>query len=269
MTILTVHEMHALIERIEGAGLYNVGAVRAIEKAVVDAIAKRKIEEATVESHSCPWCGVRVPEDDDCPKPPDVCHHEVVVPHKTGDVNPWMPMSSPRDLKVLGKLGEETGELSQVISRCIIQGVMESNPDNGKLNKRWLEEEIADVRANMTLVKERFDLDGPFIVERTMQKMAKLRQWHEMVPFKGYSTVESLRAEKALASGDPEVHLQAIADHAADQELISIGYQYEFPYPFGGTVWRDSSNSYNGNTYIASREVFVKAARVVDLGEND
>jgi hypothetical protein len=25
---------------------------------------------------SCPWCGLRVPEDDDCPKPSDYCHHE-------------------------------------------------------------------------------------------------------------------------------------------------------------------------------------------------
>lgn len=36
-------------------------------------------DDAKVATHSCPWCGARVPEDDDCPQPPDVCHHEVVI----------------------------------------------------------------------------------------------------------------------------------------------------------------------------------------------
>lgn len=36
-------------------------------------------DDAKAATHSCPWCGARVPEDDDCPQPPDVCHHEVVI----------------------------------------------------------------------------------------------------------------------------------------------------------------------------------------------
>lgn len=36
-------------------------------------------DDAKAATRSCPWCGARVPEDDDCPQPPDVCHHEVVI----------------------------------------------------------------------------------------------------------------------------------------------------------------------------------------------
>lgn len=101
-----------------------------------------------------------------------------------GDIiSPWYPMSDVKDIKHLGKLGEETGELSTVISRCLIQGVDESEPVTGKPNKLWLEEEIADVEAGVELVKRRFNLNREFIEDRKNRKMAGLIKWHHMEPF--------------------------------------------------------------------------------------
>lgn len=96
-------------------------------------------------------------------------------------VNPWHPMTKAIDLKHLGKLAEEAGELVAAASRCIIQGIDEKEPDTGKLNRVWLEQEIADVLANCMLVRTHFQLDVDRINERTLAKMGKLRVWHNML----------------------------------------------------------------------------------------
>lgn len=96
-----------------------------------------------------------------------------------GFISPWHPITDAVDLKHLGKLGEETGELSAAVSRCIIQGVDEAEPVTGKVNREWLEDEIADVLANSNLVVERFNLDKRRIHDRAQRKMADLRRWHE------------------------------------------------------------------------------------------
>lgn len=96
-------------------------------------------------------------------------------------LNPWVPISSPCDLKHLGKLGEELCEAGAAVSRCIIQGINESEPVTGKLNREWLEEELADVLANIELVKERFALDGAEMLHRIERKKRHLRAWHSML----------------------------------------------------------------------------------------
>lgn len=95
-------------------------------------------------------------------------------------MNPWHPIQDPVDLKHLGKLGEELGECSAAVSRCIIQGVDQTEPVTGKLNRTWLEDEIADVLGNAQLVMERFSLDAKRIRERAEDKVKRLRTWHEM-----------------------------------------------------------------------------------------
>jgi hypothetical protein len=91
---------------------------------------------------------------------------------------PWHPITDARDLKTLGKLGEECGELSSVIARCIIQGVNEIHPVTNYQNRCWLEDEIADVEANIKLVKERFRLDCDRIKLRAEIKCVQLDLWH-------------------------------------------------------------------------------------------
>jgi NTP pyrophosphatase (non-canonical NTP hydrolase) len=94
--------------------------------------------------------------------------------------NPWHPITDPVDLKHLGKLGEEASELGAAVSRCIIQGLMEREPETGKLNAVWLQEEIADVLANIELVITHFELHEPTIIERAQRKARMLRKWHAM-----------------------------------------------------------------------------------------
>jgi NTP pyrophosphatase (non-canonical NTP hydrolase) len=93
--------------------------------------------------------------------------------------NPWHPMTDPVAVKVLGKLGEEAGELSSAICRCIIQGIAELHPYSGKSNTEWLEEEIADVLAGIELTCDQFGLDETKIAERMQAKKIKLAVWHK------------------------------------------------------------------------------------------
>ena len=95
-------------------------------------------------------------------------------------VSPWHPMTNPVDLKALGKFGEELGECTSATLRCIIQGIDEAEPVTGKVNRVWLEEEIADVMATMRKVIERFSLDQKFLEARAFDKYQKLTVWHGM-----------------------------------------------------------------------------------------
>lgn len=74
------------------------------------------------------------------------------------DASPWHPMSDAVDLKHLGKLAEELSEAGAAVARCIIQGIDEAEPVTGKINRQWLQDELADVQANIGLVIERFKL---------------------------------------------------------------------------------------------------------------
>jgi len=96
------------------------------------------------------------------------------------EMNPWHPMSDPVDLKNMGKLVEESGELASAGARCIIQGIDECEPVTGKKNREWVEDEIADVIANIKLVIERFSLNEERILSRAEHKEASLRTWHDM-----------------------------------------------------------------------------------------
>lgn len=96
------------------------------------------------------------------------------------DANPWHPMSNPIDLKHLGKLGEELGEAQAAVSRCIIQGVNELEPETKKPNYLWLEDELADVIANIELVAEHFKLNQARMLVRTDKKKLHLKAWHRL-----------------------------------------------------------------------------------------
>lgn len=96
-------------------------------------------------------------------------------------MNPWVPITTPIDLKHLGKLGEELGEASAAVSRCIIQGVGAAEPVTGKPNVVWLEDELADVLANIELVTQHFDLDRERMHRRAIGKARQLRAWHSML----------------------------------------------------------------------------------------
>lgn len=91
---------------------------------------------------------------------------------------PWHPITDAQDLKTLGKLAEELGECSAAVARCIIQGVDGLEPTTGKVNRQWLQDELADVLANIGLVTIRFDLDHEAIDARVSFKAELLAAWH-------------------------------------------------------------------------------------------
>jgi NTP pyrophosphatase (non-canonical NTP hydrolase) len=97
------------------------------------------------------------------------------------ELNCWTPMTRPLDIKHLGKLAEEAGELGSAIARCLIQGIDEREPITAKRNRDWLEEEIADVLANIDLVSEHFGLDKMRMAKRAAAKHHHLRKWHAML----------------------------------------------------------------------------------------
>ena len=96
-------------------------------------------------------------------------------------LNPWRPMARPIDLKHIGKLQEELGEAGAACARCVIQGIEESEPVTGKPNREWLEDELADVFANIDLVVAHFGLDAERMLARADRKKEHLRQWHSML----------------------------------------------------------------------------------------
>lgn len=91
--------------------------------------------------------------------------------------SPWMPESNAANLKVLGKLGEELNEGGAAVSRCIIQGIDECEPVTGKLNRSWLEDEIADILANLDIAMDHFGLDRGRIALRADRKRDYIRAW--------------------------------------------------------------------------------------------
>lgn len=87
----------------------------------------------------------------------------------------WQPMSVPGDVAALSKLLEEVNELGSAIARCIMQGLDEREPVTGKLNRHWLEDELADVDALKTVNCRRFKLVPDSA--RVEKKIAVKQKW--------------------------------------------------------------------------------------------
>lgn len=96
-------------------------------------------------------------------------------------VSPWVPITDLRTLKAMGKATEELGECTSAIARCLIQGLDATEPDTGKVNRDWLEEEIADARAMLDELEQDLNLDGPRMAARTARKRAAQRRWKDML----------------------------------------------------------------------------------------
>jgi hypothetical protein len=99
---------------------------------------------------------------------------------QTMKLNPWQPITDKKHLKVLGKFLEELGEAASATARCLIQGIDEAQPVTGKVNRVWLEEEIADVFATAHLVCEALGLSyTDRIVPRMNLKAVVLSKWQD------------------------------------------------------------------------------------------
>lgn len=89
----------------------------------------------------------------------------------------WQPITSKVEFAILAKFGEELCEAGASVFRCIIQGVDEKEPKTDKVNKEWLEDEIADVLALMGFVRHHFNLDEVRIAARTKLKREYKTPW--------------------------------------------------------------------------------------------
>jgi len=96
-------------------------------------------------------------------------------------ISPWSPETNQVRLAVLGKLLEELGEGTQMASRCIIQGIDESEPITGKVNRLAFQNELADIFACMEIAVDYFDLDFNSMNQRITDTVAGFKLWHSMI----------------------------------------------------------------------------------------
>lgn len=86
-------------------------------------------------------------------------------------------------LAAIGKLQEELGELQSALARCVIQGVGGLEPETGKPNREWLEDELADVEALTRIVTSFLNVTpDPQRIERKFNmKMGWLMMIHNHI----------------------------------------------------------------------------------------
>lgn len=92
----------------------------------------------------------------------------------------WKVTQDPLILRRMGKTGEELGELQNVISRIIIQGIDEIDPGTGKSNRKRLIEEIADVMVQCYVTIATLDLPQKEIDERINEKVSMMAEWERL-----------------------------------------------------------------------------------------
>lgn len=94
---------------------------------------------------------------------------------KLTQASDWIPEQNAVRLAVISKLQEETAELQTALARCVAQGIDGWNAKEGRTNRVWVEEEMADVRAMLHLMTEKFDLRIDHT--RMMEKLNHKREW--------------------------------------------------------------------------------------------
>jgi NTP pyrophosphatase (non-canonical NTP hydrolase) len=106
----------------------------------------------------------------------------------------WMVTQDPKSLRRLGKLSEELGELLAVIGRTVIQGIDGVDPATKQVNRLRLQNEMADVLAQLQLTAEHFDLDAKAASERVAAKLVLMAEW------------EAFFGESPVQTADPHGH---------------------------------------------------------------
>jgi hypothetical protein len=96
-----------------------------------------------------------------------------------GTISPWMPITDPIHLAVLGKLGEECNELGARIFRTIIQGLDEQDPASKRTNREEIAREIADVEACVQTIKRELGID--YDDQRVNGKRNGFVRWFRMI----------------------------------------------------------------------------------------
>lgn len=96
-------------------------------------------------------------------------------------VTAWHVETDPFRKRRLGKALEELSELSNVLARCLIQGVDEIDPSSGEVNRLRMQKEVADVYTQLACLCTAFDLDNDKIMERIWDKTDSMKKWEELL----------------------------------------------------------------------------------------
>ena len=103
------------------------------------------------------------------------------------NVTKWQVITDPMQLRRMGKTTEELGELIEAVGRMVsvvgritIQGIDEIDPSSGKTNRLRLEEEIADVYAQLDENISRLGLRDDLIQSRRQVKRGYMQEWEQM-----------------------------------------------------------------------------------------
>lgn len=97
------------------------------------------------------------------------------------EITLWLPEPDPVTHQALGKAAEECGEASQILARCLIQGLAARDPKTGRPNIERLAEELADIDAAISWLFELLDLDVETHNARMDHKMTGFREWQAMI----------------------------------------------------------------------------------------
>lgn len=101
------------------------------------------------------------------------------------DIEPLVPLAEAKvkkeEQRRLGKTTEELGELSAVVGRIGIQGIDEIDPSSGEANRARLQDEMADVMAQLGLLLDFYKLDSDYMGKRIDQKRASMQEWDQLV----------------------------------------------------------------------------------------
>lgn len=91
----------------------------------------------------------------------------------------WKPEPDVIIHQALGKACEEASELANILARCLIQGLNQSEPVSGKPNRQALFEEIADLDAAVQWLREL--IDDEYDGDRADRKLNGFRRWQRML----------------------------------------------------------------------------------------
>lgn len=94
----------------------------------------------------------------------------------------WRREPSERLNALILKLGEESGELSVRCIRAAMQGIREIDPDSKRTNLAHIEDEIADVCAQLQLFGEFIEVNSTAITDREKRKYRFKLPWIKALP---------------------------------------------------------------------------------------
>lgn len=96
----------------------------------------------------------------------------------------WTPDQNPHQARRVGKTLEEMGEAVAVfgnavaiLARISIQGLDSVDPGTGKTNRQRLQDELADVQAQIGCTVLSLGLDQNHMARRRAEKMRQMGEW--------------------------------------------------------------------------------------------